>query len=345
MSASEHGTGRLFTDPDPDAARGAFRNKSRALTDKVMSVQDAVSRFVHDGDYLGSGGFGANRIATAVLHEILRQGRRDLGFAGHTTTHDFQIMAAGNLDGKRLLTRVDAAYIVGLEARGLSPQARRVMQSGDVEVCEWTNYALAMRLRAAAAGVPFMPTRSMLGTDTFACSGAKTITCPFTGLKLAALPALYPDVSVIHVHESDGSGNCRIRGISVADEELARASKRLIVTCERIVSNASIRESPEATIIPAFCVDAVCEVPYGSYPGNMAGEYFSDEAHLREWLDVERDENTLKTFLDKYIFGVPDFAGYLDLCGGPDRMKQLRAQELLQPEGDESVISNQISDQ
>ena len=129
MSKHERGAGRLFTDPDPDTARAVFRDKSRALTDKVMSVPEAVSRFVHDGDYLASGGFGANRIATAVLHEILRQGPQDLGFAGHTTTHDFQILTAGNLDGKRMLARVDAAYIVGLEARGLSPQARRVMLS------------------------------------------------------------------------------------------------------------------------------------------------------------------------------------------------------------------------
>ena len=331
MTEPGSGTGRLFTDPDPDAARDVFRAKSRALSDKVMSVPEAVRRFVHDGDYLASGGFGANRIATAVLHEILRQGRQDLGFAGHTTTHDFQILAAGNLDGKRLLARVDAAYIVGLEARGLSPQARRVMQGGDVEVCEWTNYALAMRLRAAAAGLPFMPARTMLGSDTFARSAAKTIICPFTGLALAALPALYPDVAVIHVHESDCSGNCRIRGISVADEELARASKRLIVTCERLVDSEEIRGAPEATSIPAFCVDAVCEVPYGSYPGNMAGEYFSDETHLREWLDVEKDETTLKAFLDKHIFGVPDFQSYLDLCGGRQRMERLRAEELLLP--------------
>ena len=104
----------------------------------------------------------------------MRQKKRNLGFAGHTTTHDFQILAAGNLDGQRLLARVDASYIVGLEARGLSPHARRVMESGTVEVCEWTNYALACRFRAAAMGVPFLPVRSMLGTDTLTHSAAKT---------------------------------------------------------------------------------------------------------------------------------------------------------------------------
>ena len=332
MTKLASGTGPLFTDPDPESARAFFREKSRALTSKVMSVKEAVSRFVKDGDYLGSGGFGANRIATAALHEVLRQEKRDLGFAGHTTTHDFQILAAGNLNGEKLLVRVDIAYIIGLEARGLSPHARRVMESGEVEVCEWTNFALACRLRAAAAGVPFVPARNVLGTETFHYSAAKEIECPFTGRKLVALPALYPDVSLIHVHESDPYGNCRIKGITIADLDLARASKRLIITTERIVSNDEIRSAPYATVIPSFCVDAVCEVPYGSYPGNMPGEYFSDEEHLREWLRVEKDEEAFQGFLQKYIYDVSDFEGYLQLCGGIERMKVLRAQELLLPE-------------
>src|SRR5579885_3396442 len=136
----------FFTDPSANRAREFFRNKPRCLTDKVTTVADAVSRLVQDGDYLGIGGFGSARLPTAVLHEILRQKKQDLGVAGHTATHDFQILCAGNLTGRgKTLARVDAAYIVGLEARGLSPHARRVMESGEVEVAEWTNYALAVR--------------------------------------------------------------------------------------------------------------------------------------------------------------------------------------------------------
>jgi len=332
MTELAQGAGPLFTSPDVDAARAWFRKKSRALDDKLMDVEEAVSRFIHDGDYLGSGGFGTNRIATAVLHEILRQRKRNLGFAGHTTTHDFEILACGNLGAQKLLARVDVAYIVGLEARGLSPQARRVMQSGEVEVCEWTNFSLAVRLRAAVAGVPFMPARNMLGTDTFTYSAAKEIECPFTGQKLVALPALYPDVSVIHVHETDRHGNCRIRGITVADLDLARASRRLIITAERIITTDEIRREPHLTVIPAFCVDAVCHVPYGSYPGNMPGEYFSDEDHLGQWLTVEKDETQLVEFLDKYIYSVPDFQTYLELCGGLTRLKELKSLEMLKSE-------------
>src|SRR6266446_1247675 len=140
MNTLSQGDGELFSDPSANHARAYFATKPRALTDKLTTVQEAVARLVHDGEYLAVGGFGCDRIPTAVVHEILRQGRQNLRFAGHTATHDFQILCAGNLNGRgRTLARVDIAYVVGLEARGLSPHARRVMESGTVEFTEWTN--------------------------------------------------------------------------------------------------------------------------------------------------------------------------------------------------------------
>ncbi len=328
------GVGTPFTDPSANRAREAFADKLRALVDKLMPVRDAVARLVHDGDYLAIGGFGGDRLPTAVLHEILRQKKQNLALAGHTATHDFQVLCAGNLTGRgKTLARVEIAYVVGLEARGLSPHARRVMESGEVEFTEWSNYALAVRFKAAAMGLPFLPCRSMLGTDTFKHSAAKAIACPFTGETLAALPALYPDVAAIHVHEADRYGNCRLRGTSVADFDIARAAKRLIITCERLIPHDDIRQDPSRTAIPFYCVDAVCEVPFGSYPGNMPYEYFSDEDHIRHWLDVESDLEQYQAFLDKYIFGVNDFADYLQLCGGLPRMQELRRQEFLLHQG------------
>ncbi|MFM9066248.1 MAG: CoA transferase subunit A [Planctomycetota bacterium] len=323
------GLGPLLTSPDPELAREAFRHKPKLLTDKVMSVREAVERFVKSGDYLASGGFGGDRIATALLHEIVRQNPQRLGFAGHTATHDFQILCAGNDLGRgQLLARCDVAYIVGLEVRGLSPHARRVVESGQVELCEWTNYALAVRLQAAAMGVPFLPLRSMAGTDTAQYSAARSITCPFTGLPLIAVPALWPDVAVIHVHEADPFGNCRIRGTSVADWQLARAAKKLIISCERLITNEEIRRDPTATVIPFYCVDAVCEVPLGSYPGNMPYEYYSDEEHLREWLEVEADVDQYRRFLEQHVFGVANFDAYLERSGGHRRLAELRRLEL-----------------
>ncbi len=319
------GTGPLFVAPDVEAAREFFRHKEKGLVDKRMGVSEAISRFVHDGDYLCSGGFGCDRIATALLHEIVRQKKQNLSVAGHTATHDYQILCAGNQTGRgQLMKRCDIAYIVGLEARGLSPHARRCSESGEIEFCEWSNYALAVRLKAAAMGVPFLPQRSMLGTDTFRFSAAQTIQCPFTGETLVAMPALYPDVAIIHVHESDRFGNCRIRGTSVADLELARAAKRLIISCERLIDESEIRMNPTATVIPYFCVDAVCEVSFGSYPGNMPYEYFSDEVHLKEWLTEEEDPQRCQAFYERLLFSTKNFDEYLDRSGGRERLPHLQ---------------------
>jgi glutaconate CoA-transferase subunit A len=330
MDILSQGNGTLFTDPSANHARQHFAGKPRALVDKLTTVDEAVRRLVRDGDYLATGGFGADRIPTAVVHEILRQNPQGLGFAGHTATHDFQLLCAGNLTGRgQMIDRIDVAYIIGLEARGLSAHARRVIESGQIACTEWTNYILAVRFKAAAMGVPFLPARSMLGTDTFRHSAAKEIACPFTGEHLLAVPALYPDVAAIHVHEADRYGNCRFRGTSVADFDLARAAKKLIITCERLIPNDEIRQDPTRTVIPFYCVDAVCEVPFGSYPGNMPYEYFSDEEHLKKWLQAERDPDEYRRFLDEYILGVKDFADYLHRCGGLPRLQELRRQEFL----------------
>jgi glutaconate CoA-transferase subunit A len=324
MKIMKDGANPVFQSPDPDAARAFFAGKSRAMTDKRMTEKEAVEKFIPDGSYIAVGGFGAIRIPTAILHEILRARRKNLGFLGHTSTHDFQILCAG-----RCFDRLDIAYIVGLEARGLSPNARRVMESGEIKICEWTNYALTARLKAAAEGVSFAIVRCMLGTDTFSMSGAKMIICPFTGQKFAAVPAIWPDVGIIHVHEADIYGNCHIRGITVADLELARAAKRLIITTERLVHNQEIRIRPSRTVIPYYLVDAVVEIPYGSYPGNMPYLYFSDEEHLMQWLSVEKDPEAFAQFLDRYIYGVACFEEYLELCGGLRKIRKLQKLEAL----------------
>ena len=156
MDTLEQGSGKLFTDPSTIAARADFRQKSRAMTDKVMPVADAVRELLSDGDYLAIGGFGGDRIPTAVLHEILRQNRQNLGFAGHTSTHDFQIICAGNLTGRgQMLARADCAYVLGLEARGLSRQARRVMESGEVDWCVCFEPGLSTPVMTGVAYSPF----------------------------------------------------------------------------------------------------------------------------------------------------------------------------------------------
>jgi glutaconate CoA-transferase, subunit A len=317
--------GTLFSPPDADQMRCFYMEKPRKLVSKLMSARDAVAAFVHDGDYLGVGGFGTNRIPTVLLHEVVRQRKKNLGFAGHTSTHDMQILVGGGC-----IDRCDCAYVVGLEARGLSLNARRGFESGAIKAAEWSNAALAWRYKAAAMGIPFIPARVLLGTDTFGHSAAREITCPFTGVKLAALPALSPDVALIHVQKADEFGNAQIEGITVADLDLARAAKHVVLSTDRLIPNETIRSTPHLTSIPYYCVDAVVEQRYGGYPGNVAYEYFSDEEHLREWLKAEADPSEFAGFMERYIYGVPDFQAYLALKGGETRMAQLRAEEFLE---------------
>jgi glutaconate CoA-transferase subunit A len=130
-------------------------------------------------------------------------------------------------------------------------------------------------------------------------------------------------VGVIHVHRADRFGNAQVDGISIADYDMARACKHLIITTERIVSTDEIRRNPCQTFVPYWLVDTVCEVRYGSYPGNMPYEYFSDEKHLTEWLEAEKDETEFQAFLEKYIYGTRDFQEYLALNGGEERMCML----------------------
>jgi glutaconate CoA-transferase subunit A len=316
--------GELFMPPDIDAARAFFAQKSRAMVDKRTTVHKAVSQWIHDGDYMAAGGFGSVRFSTAILHEIVRTGKHNLGFSGHCATHDFEILAAGGA-----IDRCDISYVVGLEIRGLSPNARRFMESGRVRTTEWSNGGLGWRFKAAAMGIPFLPARTMLGSDTERYSAAKEITDPFSGKKLLAIPALFPDVAFIHVHRADIYGNAQIEGVSIIDLDIAKASKRVILTTERIVSTDVFRNDPGRTSIPYWLVDAVCPVPFGSYPGEMPYEYTSDEDHIAEWLAAEQDEKTFQAFLDKYIYGTQDFEGYLNLIGGEKRLAELREAEPL----------------
>ncbi|MCG8333735.1 MAG: CoA transferase subunit A [Proteobacteria bacterium] len=324
MNIIDQGEGELFTNPDPDIARAFFREKDRKMVNKVMELKDAVSTFVRDGDYLGIGGFGANRTPVAACHEIVRQKKKNLGFAGHTSTHDMQILSAGEV-----YDRLDAAYVVGLEARGLSACSRRYLESGKVKVTEWTNYCLTVRMKAAAQGVPYLPARNLMGTETFKKSAAKLAECPFTGKKMVLLPALYLDVAIVHVHEADIYGNSRFKGIAVSDLDLASASKRLIITTERLISNDEIKRDPTATDIPYYLVDAVCEVPYGAYPGTMPYEYFSDEVHLKEWLTTDKDPGAFDNFIKRNIYECENHEDYINLNGGSKKMRDLRAKEML----------------
>jgi glutaconate CoA-transferase subunit A len=317
MEVIQSGIGELIQSPDINAFRAWNREKPKAMIDKRMTEAEAVSRFIHDGDYVGTELYGTVRCPQSLVNEIVRQRKKNLRIAGQGVYELDMLLAAS------LVETLDVTYI-GLEVYGISNCLRREVESGNVRTCvEWSNAGIAWRFKAAAMGVPFIPVRSMLGTDTLKYSAAKVVECPFTGDPICLLPALILDVGVIHVHRADKYGNAQVDGISGFVNELARASKRLLVSTEKIVPTEEIRRQPDRTNIPYYLVDAVVEAPYGSHPGEMCYVYERDEEQIKEWVDASKDVERTKAYLDKYIYGVKDHQEYLALIGEA-RMQQLR---------------------
>jgi acyl CoA:acetate/3-ketoacid CoA transferase alpha subunit len=315
------GIGELIQPPDLEAFREWNRTqKSRRLVDKRMTEAEAVERFVYDGCYIGTELYGTCRAPMSLVREVVRQRHRDLRVAGQGVLELDLLLMAG------LVKTLDLTYI-GQEVYGVSAPLRREVESGRVEkVVEWSNAGITWRFKATAMGVPFLPTRVMLGTDTLKYSAAKVVECPFTGQKLCLLPALILDVGLIHVHRADKYGNCQVDGISGFALEMARASKRLIISAEEIIETDEIRCYPDRTSIPYYLVDAVVHAPFGSFPGEMPYFYARDEQILREWVECSKTVEGSQTYLDKYVYDIKNHQEYLDLIGQErlDRAKDMR---------------------
>ncbi len=321
MRIIESGIGELIHPPDLDDFRQWNREKkSRALIDKMMTEEEAVSRFVYDGCYIGTELYGTVRCPMTLVREVIRQGKKDLRVAGQGVTELDLWLGAG------IVKTLDITYI-GLEVFGVSNALRRAVESGQVEkVVEWSNGGITWRFKATSMGVPFIPVRAMLGTDTLKYSAAKVVECPFTGMKVCLIPALILDVGLIHVHRADKYGNAQIDGISGFAFEMSRACKRLIISAEEIVEPEVIRRAPDRTMIPYYLVDAVVHAPYGSHPGEMVYCYARDEEQLREWVSAAKTEAGAHAYLDKYVHNLANHQEYLDLVGR-DRLEMLRAEE------------------
>jgi 3-oxoacid CoA-transferase subunit A/glutaconate CoA-transferase subunit A len=318
--------GQLIGWHDPDENRQWVQeNKSSELRDKRMSMTQAIATFVRDGDFIASGGFGHVRVSMAAVYEIIRQGKRNLVMAGKTAVHDSDLLIAAGC-----VNRIEVAYSFGHEIRGLSPASRRMVESGQCEVvAEISNAAYQWRFLAAMMGLPFIPSRNMLGTDTLKHSSAKVATDPWTGKPICLLPACYPDLALIQVPRCDLYGNAQVDGIMVEDFELARAARRLILTTEEIIPNEQIRNEPWHTAIPFYLVDAVVEVPYGAHPCHMPYRYYFDENHIRYWLECSKTAEGANQYIQEYVLGVADFDAYLEKIGGTKKLHELKLIEQL----------------
>jgi acyl CoA:acetate/3-ketoacid CoA transferase alpha subunit len=274
-----------------------------------MTEQQAIAKFVYDGCYIGTELYGTVRCPMSLAREVVRQGRKDLRVCGQGVLELDLWLAAG------IIKKLDITYI-GLEVYGTTACLRRAVESGQVETCvEWSNASISWRMKAAAMGIPFLPTRSMLGTDMLKYSAAKVVEDPFTGIKVALLPALILDVALIHVHRADKYGNCQIEGISGFALEMSRACKRLIISAEEIIPTDEIRKYPDRTAIPYYLVDAVVHAPYGSHPGEMAYVHGRDEAGIKEWVEMSKTAEGAQQYLEKYVYSPKNHNDYLRLIG------------------------------
>ena len=327
----EEGAGQVFSKITPNEFRDHMREKVKnAWRDKRMDIKTAVERFVHDGDYLTMGGVSFVRLSMAAVHEIIRQRRRNLNLAAGTRTYDFNMLLDAGC-----VRNIDCGYITGMEVFGIPyftrKHAEKLIGDGEMGISEYDNASMAWRHKAAAMGLPFLPVRNMMGADAFKHSAAIKIRCPFTGEPLILVPAIYADVSIIHVHRCDIYGNAQIEGALNEDLGKSKSAKRLIITTEKIIDTEEIRLAPDRTLIPCFYADAVVEIPYGAHPNNMPGMYYVDIDHMKGYIQAARDRSgkDLEKYYETFVYGVKNYEEYLGRIGGRKKLQYLEDLEHL----------------
>lgn len=284
-----------------------------------MAMDEAIRRFVHDGDVVVIEGF-THLICFAAAHEIIRQCRRGLTVCRLTPDLIYdQLIGAG------CVRRLVFSWAGNPGAGPLYALRRAVEQSipNAIELEEYSHYGMVARLTAGAAKLPFYPLRNYVGSDLPRVNPLiKTITCPFTGEDLAAVPALNPDTAIIHAQRADENGNAQIWGLIGVQKEAAFASHQTIVVAEEIVSESVIRSDPNRTLIPGMIVSAVVHEPFGCHPSFAQGFYDRDNDFYVRWREISQDEALFNRYLEEWVYGVRDRAEYVRRMGADaDRLK------------------------
>lgn len=271
---------------------------------KLTSLSQAISNHVHDGDVLYAAGF-THLIPFAAAHEIIRQGKKDLILARATPDIIYDQLVGAGCAKKIIFSYSGNPGVGSLRA------VRAAMEAGTLDYEEYSHFAMITRLTAGAAGLPFLPMKSV-GTEDLASANAqyRTIVDPYGGETLTTVPALNPDVAIIHAQRADANGNTHIWGILGEQKEAAFAAKRVIITAEEIVDESVIRSDPNRTVIPAMVVSAVCHVPYASHPSYTQGYYDRDNPFYLEWDKISSKPETLKAWLDEWVYNIPDRDAY-----------------------------------
>ena len=277
------------------------------MKSKVVSMKEAVAGLVQDGSTVVIEGF-THLICFAAGHEIIRQGRKDLTLARLTPDLIYDQMIAAGTAKKLVFSWAGNPGVGSLHAFRRAVEA----QPPKLEIEEYSHFGMVARFSAGCANLPFWVMRDYKGSDIPAANPLiRTVKCPYTGEELATVPALRPDVTIIHAQRADKAGNTQIWGLMGVQKEAAFASKKVIVVAEEIVDESVVRSDPNRTLIPGFQVDAVVHEPWGAHPSFAQGYYDRDNDFYVNWDKIARDEASLKKYLDEFVYGVSGRAEYM----------------------------------
>lgn len=289
---------------------------------KLISLAEAVARYVQDGDTVYAAGF-THLIPFAVGHEIIRQRRRNLTLARATPDLVYDQMVAAGCAKKVIFS------YMGNPGVGSLRLVRAAVEAGELEWEEYSHFSMISRLTAGATGLPFMPMNPTAAGDLERANPSyRTVTDPYTGGQVVVVPPLKPDVAIVHVQRADEEGNAHIWGIIGEQKEAAFASQRVILSAEEIVPAEVIRSDPNRTLIPGFIVDAVCHVPFCSHPSYTQGYYDRDNAFYLEWDEISKDRQRAQAYLDEWVYGVKDRQEYWEKLG-PQVHRRLKVKRRL----------------
>jgi len=280
---------------------------------KLSSLSDAIRQHVHAGDLVYAAGF-THLIPFAAGHEIIRQQIKDLVLARATPDLIYdQMIAAG------CARKVIFSYS-GNPGVGSLKWLREGIEKGSLEWEEYSHFGMISRLQAGASGLPFMPMRQTGALDLEKANPLyRRVRDPYGGEDVVVVPALCPDVAIVHVQRADSEGNAQIWGILGEQREAAFASKRVILTAEEIVDADVIRSDPNRTLIPSLVVSAVCHVPWCAHPSYTQGYYDRDNELYLRWEEISKDESGMRAYLDEWVYGVKDREEYLEKLGTETR--------------------------
>jgi len=280
---------------------------------KVTTLDEAIG-LINDGDVVALQNMATQAAPMALVRELIRQEKRDLGLVVLVGG-----MAVDWLANAGVINRLIGAAVT-MEQFGLCQQYRQAVEAGRVRVEELSESVLNARLGAGARNLPFLPTRGAIGTDLIAQNpdNMKLIEDPFGGFPVLACRALVPDVALVHAHRADCFGNVQYEPTILWPDIgiMPKAARRVIVTAEEIVDTEVLRRNPDRTVLPGFIVDAVVEVPYGAHPTSFFPNYGYDSHFHHEWVEAARDGEKAAAFIDRYVLSPSSQKEYLDAVGG-----------------------------